>query len=398
MPSTSQMAPPAADKAVEQDGFTIELDLDSLYITREAQENAANLKKQGLCRLSQISREKETSVFFAVWHGEHCAAVNLRLSPFTHRRIQHQTFYIVYFWYSRCRHGPELDLVAEQVQLIVDTHYSYVGCCEYAKRYVAWTSRVDRNISPARRGKLVPIEEEEGASCHSQAQLGFDLLLELEEKHPVLKAWEYETSCSKLSRRKAACKTSKKRLHDGSSPIASAEATLHGSLEPQQQDHDDIWSLCAATAKLQLPKEDDTETKKKSSALKKAIAGLKSAGKKAALAPLFISVFQVDVSHLTIHLPEAEGFNSPNPLDTSKGLWTMADQVQNHGTSFQWLLRMTCAAIRIVLRNVFNRNVNDDVESQEAKKKKWERALLMLHRMVNHLGPVGARLYDAYAG
>lgn len=93
-------------------------------------------------------------------------------------------------------------------------------------------------------------------------------------------------------------------------------------------------------------------------------------------------------------------------LKSSEDMFTFADglgmpELPNNWTPssigpLQWTLRIIASCLRIVQRET--ELVQHLDASEEAKRMRWEKCVLVLNRMVSYLGPIGLRLYDAYAG
>ncbi|KAH8669287.1 hypothetical protein BGZ61DRAFT_116067 [Ilyonectria robusta] len=126
---------------------------------------------------------------------------------------------------------------------------------------------------------------------------------------------------------------------------------------------------------------------------KKGVKGLKSLDRREliAAAPLQVVKGGIKVGDVSLKSFEdmftfADGLGMPEPPNN----WTPSSI-----GPLQWTLRIIASCLRIVQRET--ELVQHLDASEEAKRVRWEKCVLVLNRMVSYLGPIGLRLYDAYA-
>ncbi|KAH7462426.1 hypothetical protein FOMA001_g18668 [Fusarium oxysporum f. sp. matthiolae] len=142
------------------DNFDIPPSEGTFYISKAVQNEANQLKTDGLCRPFIISATDKTSIYLAVEQGRHETAVHLKLAPFNLAKLPDQIFYSTYFWYVKCcDDGPEASDVTIRVQLVYDIYFR-VGRCQFGEG----------------QQQEVPLDFGEVTDCHARAQQAFDSL------------------------------------------------------------------------------------------------------------------------------------------------------------------------------------------------------------------------------
>jgi hypothetical protein len=108
---------PASPSFMDESNFSPACGSNSFYITLQEQ-NERNTPRWA------VSDVHTTHVHFAVQQGQHWAAVQLSITPFTVEDFPHQTFHSKSFLYLLCCHLPQAtDFISSVVQRIYDTRF-----------------------------------------------------------------------------------------------------------------------------------------------------------------------------------------------------------------------------------------------------------------------------------
>ena len=123
---------------------------NSFYISLEDQKEAVSRLERDLRPLRLIvSKDHKTHVHLAVQHGQHWAAVQISISPFSLRSIPGQRFYSCCFRYtSCCETFVPKDVLSDVVQSVYDVYYQPTQWDFSSKHwYVLESCRLDQIYS-----------------------------------------------------------------------------------------------------------------------------------------------------------------------------------------------------------------------------------------------------------
>ncbi|KAG4267441.1 hypothetical protein FPRO04_12879 [Fusarium proliferatum] len=379
------------------DDFDIPPSEGTFYISKAVQNEANQLKTDGLCRPFIISATDKTSIYLAVEQGRHETAVHLKLAPFNLAKLPDQIFYSTYFWYVKCcDDGPEASDVTIRVQLVYDIYFR-VGRCQFGEG----------------QQQEVPLDFGEVTDCHARAQQAFGSLRQ--PPHPARAPLSgYDATDERRSRSFGTSdplpipSNKKRRLLDdrqshskrifgldntSKAPsnsdrighqqhIINADVRCPEILAETSSDHQTIESSVKTIG-------DVAEESKK--LVKKAKAGLKEVDKREkgeliATLPLTLIDGQIEA--------QLSNTSQLRSRDVQQ-IWEWAETFGKQAAALTWTLHLISISLRIVLKECGE--PVPEVHERPDKMLKWEKGVRILHAMVNRLGPRGMRLYDAYA-
>ncbi|KAF4502826.1 hypothetical protein FAGAP_936 [Fusarium agapanthi] len=345
----------------------------TFYITKAIQNDANQLKTDGLCRPFIISATDKTSIYLAVEQGRHETAVHLKLAPFTLVQLPDQIFYSTYFWYVKCcDDGPEVSDVTKRVQLVYDIYFR-VGRCQFGEG----------------QQQEVPLDFGEVTDCHARAQQAFHSLRQ--PPHPARTSLSgYDTTDEGRSRSFGTSDPltipshKKRRLPDdsqshskrifgldntGKAPsnsdrighqqhIINADIRCPERLAKTPSDHQTIESSVKATGDV---------VKESKKLVKKAKTGLKEVDKREkgeliATLPLTLIDGQIEAQ-----------FSNTSQLRSRdvQQIWKWAETFGKQASALTWTLHLISISLRIVLKECGE--PVPEVHEQPDKMLKWEK-------------------------
>ncbi|KAH7120133.1 hypothetical protein B0J13DRAFT_165833 [Dactylonectria estremocensis] len=126
---------------------------------------------------------------------------------------------------------------------------------------------------------------------------------------------------------------------------------------------------------------------------KKAVRGLRLSPTQSLIAA---APFQIVKGGIKIQMPNEE----EKVLEGFEAMLDFADTLGTPNTLLQWTLRVIALGLRRVQREhgIVQQGSNSYLGATvESRRTRWENGAMVLNRMVNSLGLIGLRLYDAYA-
>ncbi|KLP10442.1 Uncharacterized protein LW94_7762 [Fusarium fujikuroi] len=381
------------------DDFDIPPSEGTFYITKAIQNDANQLKTDGLCRPFIISATDKTSIYLAVEQGRHETAVHLKLAPFTLVQLPDQIFYSTYFWYVKCcDDGPEVSDVTKRVQLVYDIYFR-VGRCQFGEG----------------QQQEVPLDFGEVTDCHARAQQAFDSLRQT--PHPARASLSsYDTTDEGRSRSFGTSDplpiplNKKRRLPDDSQSRSkrifgldnTGKAPSNSDRIGHQQHIIDINADIRCPERLAETSSDHQTIERSVEAsgdvaeeskklVKKAKAGLKEVDKREKGELIATLPFTLVNGQIEAQLSNTSQLRSRDVQQ----IWEWAETFGKQAAALTWTLHLISISLRIVLKECGE--PVPEVHERPDKMLKWEKGVRILHAMVNRLGPRGMRLYDAYA-
>ncbi|KAF5009481.1 hypothetical protein FDECE_4304 [Fusarium decemcellulare] len=372
----------------QTDDFNVPLGSDIYFISRRDQQEAIKLEGQGLCRPLQISTTTATSIYLVVWHEHHEAPARLMLSPFTIPQFAHQIFYGASLWYTRCcATGPRRDAITKTVRRVYNIYFP-LGKCHFDDN-----NQKEMPIAAA-------ITE---LSCHERAQLGLDLLLNPSHSAHSKRAHGFshgQTSylgsiLAEVPRRSP----KRPRLDNHDVDSAYWSDTLPDASRPasHRQDNPEQYNPASTRSQQDHPQQDHQEKgnttpeEDAQSLVKKALKGLKELHVKN-LDVEFLALLPVQLTNRTI---EVKVYETMQGAQNSTTIWELGDRLAEKAQSSAWLMFLISASLRVV-ETKMGRNAPNLDDHEERRRLRWTNGILILNKIVNSVGVVGFRLYDAY--
>ncbi|KAJ3455375.1 hypothetical protein MRS44_013988 [Fusarium solani] len=390
--------------AHQADGFNIPHGDDTHYISRKDQGEALCLENDGLCRPLRISTSKRTSIYLVVWHGQHEAPAHLVLSPFTLPQYPHQTFYGAYLWYTRCcDEGPNQDAITTTLRRVYDIFFP-LGKCHFDKH----------NQQEVHVGAFTEL------SCHERAQCGLDRLQQGPDsalKRPLNGSlYESHHSASEAPIERLPKRRRQDNSEQGSlTPIDSRQENPRPDSPRQEnprqenprqensrQENPRQENSRQENPRQDSPRQDDlekvTQENNAKAIMKKATDGLKQlcVKDKATQVSRYID-FVVELPVQLINgCVQVKEHQSELQTQNSTTIWQLGGDHHAEAKVTTWFLFLVSSCLKMVETNL-GMSAPYLGTKEEKRRSRWVKGISVLNRIIDQMGFMGFRLYDAYA-